>query len=138
MPRLGQGGFQASLEGVWNATTSGAALERTVIGKPYRETYEYAERVLVKHRAHILGGGEVKRKLAPLKRVFMVGDNPESDIRGANNFESPVGTDWTSVLVKTGVYREGTQPAYVPKVVVNDVLGAVKWALREEGWSGLE
>jgi ribonucleotide monophosphatase NagD (HAD superfamily) len=137
MPRLGQGGFQASLEGVWNATTNGAVLSRTVIGKPYPATYEYAERVLNKHRAQMLGGhGESKRKVSQLKRVFMIGDNPESDIRGANEFNSPAGTEWTSVLVKTGVYRAGTQPAHMPKVIVDDVLGAVKWALREEGWKG--
>lgn len=144
MPRLGQGGFQASLEGVWNATTNGASLSRTVIGKPYHETYQYAERVLTKHRAHILSLsahshthiGDGKRKTLPLKRVYMVGDNPESDIRGANEFKSPLGTEWISVLVKTGVWREGTQPAHMPKLVVDDVLGAVKWALKEEGWGG--
>jgi HAD superfamily hydrolase (TIGR01456 family) len=133
MARLGQGGFQASLEGVWNATTNGAALERTVIGKPHAATYKYAERVLDKHRAQMLSGHG--RKVSKLERVFMVGDNPESDIRGANEFNSSHGTDWTSILVKTGVFQEGTKPAYKPKVVVNDVLEAVKWALHEEGWS---
>ncbi|RAL61845.1 hypothetical protein DID88_002908 [Monilinia fructigena] len=135
MPRLGQGGFQASLEGVWNATTGGAKLERTVIGKPHSATYKYAERVLNNYRTHMLGGnGEIKRKVPHLKRVFMVGDNPESDIRGANDFESSHGTDWTSVLVKTGVYQSGTVPAYKPKVIVRDVYEAVKWALDQEGW----
>jgi HAD superfamily hydrolase (TIGR01456 family) len=137
MPRLGQGGFQASLEGVWNATTNGALLERTVIGKPYAATYKYAERVLDMHRAQMLGGhGESKRTVNKLQRVFMVGDNPESDIRGANDFNSSHGTDWTSILVKTGVFQEGTKPAYKPRVVVNDVLEAVKWALHQEGWNG--
>jgi ribonucleotide monophosphatase NagD (HAD superfamily) len=137
MPRLGQGGFQASLEGVWNATTNGATLKKTVIGKPHPETYNYAERVLNKHRTQMLGGhGEGKRKVSQLKRVFMVGDNPESDIRGANEFASPTGAEWTSVLVETGVHRKGTRPAHTPKAVVVDVLGAVKWALREEGWKG--
>lgn len=135
MPRLGQGGFQASLEGVWNATTGGAKLERTVIGKPHPATYKYAERVLHKYRTHMLSGnGELKRKIPHLKRVFMVGDNPESDIRGANEFQSSHGTDWTSVLVKTGVYRSGTVPAHKPRVIVGDVYDAVKWALEQEGW----
>ncbi|PQE15053.1 HAD superfamily hydrolase protein [Rutstroemia sp. NJR-2017a BVV2] len=132
MPRLGQGGFQASLEGVWNATTGGAKLDRTVIGKPHPATYKYAERVLNRYRAHLLGAST--KKIPHLKRVFMVGDNPESDIRGANEFESAHGAEWTSVLVETGVYRSGTVPAYKPKVVVHDVLGAVKWALEKEGW----
>ena len=137
MPRLGQGGFQAALAGIWDKTTDGAVLERTVIGKPYPETYKYAERVLNKHRAHMLGGsGEEKKKVGRLERVFMVGDNPESDIRGANEFKSSHGTEWTSVLVKTGVYNEGSKPKYAPKVIVSDVLEAVKWAMREEGWVG--
>jgi HAD superfamily hydrolase (TIGR01456 family) len=136
MPRLGQGGFQASLQGIWDATTGGATLSRTVIGKPYPDTYKYAERVLNKHRQQMLGGnGEHTKKVSPLKRVFMVGDNPESDIRGANEYDSAHGTEWTSVLVKTGVFRSGSVPAYKPKVIVDDVLAAVKWALKEEGWN---
>ncbi len=135
MPRLGQGGFQASLQGVWDATTNGAVLERTVIGKPYPATYRYAEDLLNTYRTHLLGG-KVPKQVGKLQRVFMVGDNPESDIRGANEYESAHGTIWTSCLVKTGVFRDGTQPKYVPKVIVNDVLEAVRWSLKQEGWSG--
>jgi len=80
------------------------------------------------------GSGEMKRKVGHLQRVFMVGDNPESDIRGANEFQSPYGTEWWSVLVKTGVFKAGTVPAHKPKTIVDDVLGAVKWALEQEGW----
>lgn len=68
----------------------------------------------------------------------MVGDNPESDIRGANTFVSPEGTDWTSILVKTGVWREGTTPKYTPKVVVDGVLEGVKWALQKEGYAFID
>jgi len=134
MPRLGQGGFQASLEGIWNATTGGASLQKTVIGKPFPHTYNYAEKVLNKHRTQLLGG---RGKISKLQRVFMVGDNPESDIRGANEFESPTGAEWTSILVQTGVFRRGSRPAYAPKAVVDDVLAAVKWALAEEDWHGV-
>lgn len=137
LPRLGQGGFQASLQGVWDATTNNATLSRTVIGKPFAHTYQYAERVLNKHRAQLLG--ESMRGASELRRVFMVGDNPESDIRGANEYDSPNGTEWTSVLVsKTGVYRAGMEPKYKPQVIVDDVLAAVKWALKEEGWDWVE
>ena len=137
LPRLGQGGFQASLQGVWDATTNNATLSRTVIGKPFAHTYQYAERVLNKHRAQLLG--ESMRGASELRRVFMVGDNPESDIRGANEYDSPNGTKWTSVLVsKTGVYRAGMEPKYKPQVIVDDVLAAVKWALKEEGWDWVE
>lgn len=72
----------------------------------------------------------------------MVGDNPESDIRGANEFVSPQGVDWASVLVGTGVWngKEGGAlgPKYVPRKEVDDVFGAVRWALREEGWGLVE
>jgi hypothetical protein len=40
--------------------------------------------------------------------------------------------------VKTGVFRAGSQPKYMPKAIVDDVLAAVKWALKEEGWGGVE
>ncbi|KUJ13723.1 HAD-superfamily hydrolase [Mollisia scopiformis] len=137
MPRLGQGGFQASLQGVWDATTSGADLKRTVIGKPYPETYSYAESVLNNHRTQLLSGnGATKKQFGKLQRVFMVGDNPESDIRGANDFKSPLGIEWTSCLVETGVFRRGTKPKYAPGVIVDDVLEAVTWALKSEGWKG--
>ena len=33
-------------------------------------------------------------------RYYAIGDNPLSDIAGANN----AGDDWTSILVKTGVH----------------------------------
>ena len=139
LPRLGQGGFQASLEGVWNATTSGAELARNSIGKPFSATYDYAEKVIHKYREQILSDHNIVKTGAPkLQRVFMVGDNPESDIRGANEFDSPTGIHWTSILVNTGVHRKGTVPAHIPEAICDDVLGAVKWALKEEGWPGLE
>lgn len=131
--RLGQGGFQASLAGVWEATTGGAKLQRTVIGKPHSYTYAYAEKVLSKYRAKLLRSSE--EELGPISKVFMVGDNPESDIRGANEYRSPVGTEWNSILVNTGVYTPGTVPKYQPQVNVANVLDAVKWALKEQGWS---
>ncbi|KAI0839600.1 putative HAD superfamily hydrolase [Hypoxylon sp. FL0890] len=137
LPRFGQGAFQAAVAGVWNEVTGGyAELERTVIGKPHGHTYGYAERVLNAHRAKVLGVDP--DKLEPLQRVYMVGDNPASDIRGANEYQSPVGTSWTSVLVRTGVWspERGGEPAYTPKVIVDDVRKAVEWALQQEGWGG--
>ncbi|KAI1379151.1 HAD-superfamily hydrolase [Hypoxylon crocopeplum] len=134
-PRFGQGAFQAALAGVWHEVTGGAALlERTTIGKPHATTYAYAERVLNAHRAQVLGVGP--GDLGPLGRVYMVGDNPASDIRGANEYRSPAGTPWTSVLVRTGVWspERGGDPAFKPAVVVDDVKAAVEWALGREGW----
>ncbi len=64
-------------------------------------------------------------------------DNPESgesfclgtlisvDIAGAN------GHGWSSILVKTGVFRGGT-PSHTPTKITEDVEEAVTWAIERE------
>lgn len=133
LSRLGQGGFRAAFQGVWDEVTDGAELTKLVMGKPTRETYLYSERVLQKHRVELLSA--LHEEVGDLKQVFMIGDNPESDIRGANNFKSPTGTSWDSILVKTGVWQEGKPPKYEPKMIVDNVQAAVKWALKKQGYS---
>lgn len=75
--RFGQGGFRAALEGVWNTVTGGhdkgVDLARTVIGKPSREMYLYAEKCLRAHREVLYGPAAQE---LPLQEVYMVGDNP--------------------------------------------------------------
>jgi HAD superfamily hydrolase (TIGR01456 family) len=121
LPRLGQGGFREALEGIWTAVTggpgSGVQLQKTVMGKPYKPTYEFAEKRLIEHRQHL--NREANARLNPLRRVYMVGDNPASDIAGGNNYESPYGTDWASILVETGVFVKGTTPAHQPRKIVS-------------------
>lgn len=77
LPRLGQGGFREALEGVWAAVTGGkekgVELQKTVIGKPYHLTYEFAEKRLRSHRKALFGQVGLND---PLRRVYMVGDNP--------------------------------------------------------------
>jgi HAD superfamily hydrolase (TIGR01456 family) len=135
-PRFGQGAFQAAIDGVWSQVTGGRELRKTFYGKPFAETYQFAERVLNTHRAEVLrsGGGGGDMALKPLKTVYMVGDNPASDIRGANEFKSRHGTEWTSVLVRTGVWTpERGDGGHKPKKIVDDVKAAVAWALKREG-----
>ena len=62
----------------------------------------------------------------------MASDNPESDIRGAKNFHSPQGTNWRSILVKSGVYTDG-RPTLEPDAIVQDVWDAVQWGLADSG-----
>lgn len=59
---------------------------------------------------------------------------PESDIRGTNEFDASgqANNSWHSILVKTGVYRDGTTPAYKPKATVENVLEAVKYGMKRE------
>jgi ribonucleotide monophosphatase NagD (HAD superfamily) len=63
----------------------------------------------------------------------MVGDNPASDIAGANGYKSPFGSRWTSVLVKTGVWQVGAEMESRPDVVKEDVYDAVMWAMEDAG-----
>ncbi|PWW79907.1 HAD-superfamily hydrolase [Tuber magnatum] len=71
-----------------------------------------------------------KKQSAILKRVYMIGDNPESDIQGANQ-ASYRGTTWWSLLVRSGVWSE-PQDTKSPIAVVDDVLAAVDWAMENE------
>jgi HAD superfamily hydrolase (TIGR01456 family) len=143
LPRFGQGAFQAAVAGVWHRITNGRAeLERRLMGKPYEETYRYAERVLETHHRNMLKDTVSSEEGTQLGTVYMVGDNPESDIAGANGFQSGRGTEWCSVLVKTGVWnaeRSGAslEGIHKPKVIVDDVRAAVRWALEREGWHGI-
>lgn len=124
--RFGTGAFVDALRGVWAAVTNGAELQYRALGKPSFFTYDYAHKRLL---AQSRGG-------APLRRVYMIGDNPESDIRGANEFAPDDGTEWVSILVRTGVWKETPaekEPRYRPAVIVDDVVDAVVWALRNEG-----
>ena len=139
LSRLGSGGFQASLRGLWNEVTGKQGIELIAIngGKPYRSAYEYAEQKVV-HRLHTMYDDDLKGVAIQdnLKRVYMVGDNPASDITGANSFQSPEGRKWLSILVRSGVWR-GEKPKNElekPGRIVDGVYDAVRSVLHEEGW----
>ena len=72
--RLGQGGFREAFEGVWRAVTGGekndVTLHKRLFGKPYGNTFRFAENKLELHRPVILGKGAATTKL---RRVYMVG-----------------------------------------------------------------
>lgn len=133
LPRLGQGGFREALEGVWAATTGGPSkgveLQKTIAGKPYQTTYEFAEHQLHRNRVRALGTTPTQ----PLRNVYMIGDNPASDICGANSFRSIHGSKWHSILVRTGVYSGG-EPQWTPSTIADDVQKAVEWGMKQSQW----
>ena len=55
----------------------------------------------------------------------MIGDNPEGDIEGANR------KGWTSILVKTGIYKEGDN-THNAAHIVNDMIEAVRLIFKKE------
>jgi HAD superfamily hydrolase (TIGR01456 family) len=127
LTRIGMGALRASLEAVYKAVT-GKVLETTAFGKPQLGTFEFATRLLREWRLDSHGID------SPPETVYFVGDTPESDIRGTNEFdESPLSLNtWYSILVRTGVFQEGTSPAFTPKATVDNVLEAVRHGMKRE------
>ncbi|KAK9448151.1 HAD-like domain-containing protein [Limtongia smithiae] len=127
LPRFGQGAFRTAVEQVFEDFT-GEKLSSTIIGKPFLFTFEYAHTVLKRWREHKYGYTH------DLKHVYMVGDNPESDIRGGNGY------GWMTLLVRTGVYRDGDKFDHsmshvapsTPSETLDDVLKAVKFGIDNE------
>lgn len=112
---------------MYDAVTEGrrGPLRSRTIGKPHTLTFEYAERVLKGLQKDNKGTNR------DLGKVYMVGDNPYSDIRGANGY------GWESILVKTGVYRHGEgdelKAEFKPKIMVEDVGEAVERIMDKHG-----
>jgi HAD superfamily hydrolase (TIGR01456 family) len=125
--RIGMGALRASLEAMFKAIT-GKELKTVAFGKPQLGTFEFATRQLQQWRKDTHGIDQ------PPDTVYFVGDTPESDIRGTNEFDESgkVDNTWYSILVRTGVFQQGTKPAYQPKMTVDNVLEAVKDGMQRE------
>jgi len=100
-PRFGPGAFLAALEALHAAADAAAGasphvpLEIVRHGKPHPPAYEVAARKLERLAA--------SSPARPLRHIYALGDNPASDVRGANAAGGP----WRSVLVRTGVWKGG-------------------------------
>mmetsp|Transcript_11379 Transcript_11379/g.32330 ORF Transcript_11379/g.32330 Transcript_11379/m.32330 type:complete len:334 (+) Transcript_11379:121-1122(+) len=116
-PRFAQGAFLQTLSHLYGLSSGGGTLEVSRFGKPHRVTFEFARERL-------------ERQLGPaggaLERIFMVGDNPHADIKGAND----AGPPWHSVLLETGVFRRGRDADAGAHTLCADVSEAVQFALR--------
>ncbi|KAG8768271.1 hypothetical protein FRC16_007099 [Serendipita sp. 398] len=117
-PRLGQGGFRYAFQSIHTAL-EGRPYNATILGKPSTETYRHAENMIMNLSSRAYGTN------IPKSSIFMIGDNPESDIAGANK------AGWNSVLVHTGVFSPGEQtPSHIPTFQARDVEEAVHLALQ--------
>ncbi|SCU85450.1 LAFA_0D15720g1_1 [Lachancea sp. 'fantastica'] len=130
--RIGQGAFRTVIETLYSRLNSGAELEDTIIGKPTKVTYDFAHHVLIKWREKLANGSKndiplpklgISPESSPFSKVFMVGDNPASDIIGAHNY------GWSTCLVRSGVYRNGDPLPCDPTLIADNVLEAVKRAI---------
>lgn len=121
--RLTLGAFRVGVEAMYKAVT-GVEMERVVYGKPERATYTFADEVLKSWMEQIHGEYKLPQN------IYMVGDNPASDIIGGNMY------GWNTCLVRTGVFqgKEGENDPNSPANfgVFDNVLEAVKTVLRKE------
>ncbi|KAK5990956.1 Cardiolipin synthase (CMP-forming) / mitochondrial hydrolase fusion protein [Cladobotryum mycophilum] len=125
--RLGMGALRRMFEITFKDLTNGKGrLHTHAFGKPQVPTFEFAERLMKTWRTTEHG------LTAPPQTIYFVGDTPESDIRGTNAVNEVAENDWYSILVKTGVYQEGTKPAYKPRATVDTVLDAVNHGIQRE------
>jgi ribonucleotide monophosphatase NagD (HAD superfamily) len=124
--RLGMGALRKIVKMLFKDLTKGKELKTIAFGKPQLGTFEFATRLLQQWRQ------DEYRINRPPETVYFVGDTPESDIHGTNQFNERSKNEWYSLLVRTGVFQEGTQPAYTPKITVDTVLDAVKHGMKRE------
>jgi HAD superfamily hydrolase (TIGR01456 family) len=155
LPRFGQGAFRITVENLYrqmNRLQPHENLVSTILGKPYKIQYDYAHHVLIDWRNKLqngskLHGTEIASQLqyrdqilppigqspenSPFDKIYMVGDNPESDIIGANK------NGWESVLLRTGVYKDADWDNIAGKPTVgvfDDVLQSVHHCLKENNY----
>ncbi|KAL1532783.1 hypothetical protein AAHA92_32752 [Salvia divinorum] len=130
--RLGMGAFRIALESVFNRIHD-KPLEFTCFGKPNPFVFRKAETIL----AHLLqtcclgdvvtGNGDSSSP--SFRTLYMVGDNPLVDIKGAQQ----AGYPWFSILTRTGVFRQReNHTKYPADLVVDTVEDAVAFILKRE------
>ena len=100
LPRIAAGCFKRALQAVFELVYPGRELRFTQFGKPHPPNYAVVEKVLHLQAARI-GLRKVGNLQLEDSPIYAVGDNPSSDVRGANNRGYP----WVSVLVKTGNFQ---------------------------------
>ncbi|XP_028910290.1 haloacid dehalogenase-like hydrolase domain-containing 5 isoform X1 [Ornithorhynchus anatinus] len=148
-PRFGHGTFLLCLESIYRKVTGRELIYEALAGKPSLLTYRYAQHV-IQQQARARGWH------APIRSLYAVGDNPMSDVYGANLFHRSLrpgvpgdAETCEAILVRTGVFGPRTasdRPFHGPRDfpddpglaraahVVRDVDEAVRLVLRKEGW----
>ncbi|KAL2649562.1 hypothetical protein R1flu_017690 [Riccia fluitans] len=134
IPRLGMGAFRVGLESIYNRLP-GAPLHSVSYGKPQLMVYKNAEHALEEVSTNITGiSAEVSAvsKHSSFKSIYMIGDNPTTDIIGAKFAGHP----WFSILTRTGCYRgQPISSLYDADKVVEDVEEAVDFIMQRENMS---
>ncbi len=119
VPRHGQGILIHCIQEQMKSIYGIDNLEYTMYGKPERLTFDYAESLFL---------AKAKAEEVQISNFYMIGDNPEGDIEGANR------KGWTSILVRTGLFtgEQPNHPDHPASHVVQDMEEAVKLICRIE------
>ncbi|KAH7360965.1 HAD-like domain-containing protein [Rhexocercosporidium sp. MPI-PUGE-AT-0058] len=122
--------FRKVLRQHWFERTGHHLLNTTTFGKPSDVNFRMAETQLVEWH-HKLHGAEAPK----IGTIWMIGDNIEADILGANIQNIHAVYSWKSMLVGTGLYRpgmlNGRSRACWPTFFSTGVWEAVQLALRQ-------
>ncbi|KAJ1421681.1 HAD-like domain-containing protein [Ochromonadaceae sp. CCMP2298] len=140
IPRLTQGAFTLALSALYKSLY-GRDLTVQYCGKPFGVQYRHAEVMLdTQALSYSVGDSSSSSTSANSSAsssassgaqavYFGIGDNPKSDIRGANG----AGPHWRSVLVRTGIFDGAENDAEDPAdFVCADVAAAVDLIIEYE------
>jgi HAD superfamily hydrolase (TIGR01456 family) len=112
-PRITTGAFLLCLQTIFTRI-SGEQLHIELLGKPHNPIYAYARKQL--EQAH------------SIKTFYCIGDNPLSDIAGAN----AQGAQFFSILVRTGVFKGDNDKQHPAQFVCDDVTQAIQFIADRE------
>ncbi|EOY18494.1 Hydrolase family protein / HAD-superfamily protein isoform 1 [Theobroma cacao] len=129
--RLGLGAFRIALESIFNIINP-KGLEYVSYGKPNPFVFKNAEAILSQLQSSSCIDHSENNGVSgshPFETLYMIGDNPSVDVKGARQSGHP----WFSILTRTGVFRGKDNHAEFPaNLVVDTVEEAVDYILRRE------
>ncbi|GKB70265.1 putative hydrolase family protein [Tanacetum coccineum] len=131
--RLGMGAFRIALESIFNSIHH-KPLEYTSFGKPNPFVFKNAEFILKQLQLMTsdcdVTEGHKDTTSHHFETLYMIGDNPSVDIKGAKQAGHP----WFSILTRTGVFRgKENHTVYPADQIVDTVEEAVEYILQREG-----
>ncbi|PPR89017.1 hypothetical protein GOBAR_AA31670 [Gossypium barbadense] len=115
--RLGMGAFRIALESVFNRINP-KRLEYVTYGKPNPFVFKNAEVILSQLQSsscqdHSKNNGVPGSH--PFETLYMIGDNPSVDVKGAQQAGHP----WFSILTRTGIFQGKDNHAEFPADLAN-------------------
>ena len=117
LPRIVFGAFNDTLKMLYKQVYQ-RDMELRFVCKPEKITFDYAKQLALKNTKY------------EISKFYMIGDNPNADIKGANQ------AGWESILVRTGVFQGAeNDPTNPAKYVVDDFYEAIKLICKLENIS---